>query len=85
MTVFKQIFNKIPQQELTEISDRLFKLSKIVKTNKIKRINNSQIDASKVLRIMLEYYRKEKKIRVYILSELFDEKLQLVRNFLNLL
>ena len=82
MTVFKQIFCKVPQDELLEIRDRLFKLSKVVKANKIKRANNSQIDVSKVLRIMLEYYIKEKKIRVYILNELFEEKLQLVFIFI---
>lgn len=78
MTVFKQIFNKLPIDEVNEIRERLFKLSKVVNTNSIKRANNSQIDAAKVLRIMLEYYRKEKKIRVHILSELFDEKLEIV-------
>ncbi|CAI2366392.1 unnamed protein product [Moneuplotes crassus] len=79
ISVFKQIFTKAPNEEVTEIRERLFNLSKGLKINQNKRPSKSYIDATKILRIMLEYYRKEKKIRVHIFHELFEEKLQITK------
>jgi hypothetical protein len=80
MTVLKKIFNKVPADEMSELKDRLLKLCK--GTYKTKKSDDLLIDALKVLRIMLEYYRREKKVRVHILSQLFEDKLIYVLYFL---
>ena len=50
----------MPQQEVLELRAKLVKLSQSIKNNKVKRAHNCQIDSAKALRIMLEYYRREK-------------------------
>lgn len=63
----------MPQSEILELREKLVQLSQTIKDNKVKRSHNCQIDSAKALRIMLEYYRREKRIRVYILHELFND------------
>ena len=68
------MFKKLPPNEIDKIKRAFINNGVNIRGEKTTVLNESLIDSAKVLRILLEYFRREKKTWLFILEKLFKEQ-----------
>lgn len=74
VSVVDIVFKKLTNDENEKLKRTFIQNGVNLKGEKTTNLKEALIDSAKVLRVLLEYYRWEKKVRYYILEKLFEEQ-----------